>query len=178
MLFHSFVGAVFVQNGMETVQNWIGVLVDPEEYEPTGSTYDNEPYNAYKRMRTETMGSPTPPPPMQPPPPPMGPPPPLPASNPLAPAQPMAAFLPLFNQTANQRRLAVEYPAQFSGPAHAGRWTVQCVGTSSHILCARNMPIISCSQRYRERNRNWREQAACEGRGGTPGILCHGMGSS
>ena len=53
--------------------------------------------------------------------------PPLPP-NPLAPAAPQSAFLPLFNQTAQQRRLEVQYPAQFSGPAHAGRWTVQCLG--------------------------------------------------
>jgi len=31
------------------------------------------------------------------------------------------------NQTANQRRLGVEYPAQFFGPPHAGRWTVRCM---------------------------------------------------
>jgi hypothetical protein len=48
--------------------------------------------------------------------------------NPLAPAQPNVAFLPLFNQTAAQRRVTVEYPAEFSGPSHAGRWTVRCVG--------------------------------------------------
>ncbi|THV06004.1 hypothetical protein K435DRAFT_960795 [Dendrothele bispora CBS 962.96] len=47
--------------------------------------------------------------------------------NPLAPAQPSMAFLPLFNQTAAQRRVTVEYPAEFAGPSHAGRWTVQCV---------------------------------------------------
>ncbi|KZT02407.1 ribonuclease III [Laetiporus sulphureus 93-53] len=124
LLFCSYVGAVYVQNGMETVQNWIGQLIDPE-YEPPVPAADGEPYT-YKRVKTEPMSSPTPPPTMHQPPPPMAPPPPLPI-NPLAPAQPQAAFLPLFNQTANQRRLAVEYPAQFSGPAHAGRWTVQCV---------------------------------------------------
>jgi len=48
--------------------------------------------------------------------------------NPLAPAQPSMAFLPLFNQMAAQRRVTVEYPAEFSGPSHAGRRTVQCVG--------------------------------------------------
>ncbi|KAF5374992.1 hypothetical protein D9758_000446 [Tetrapyrgos nigripes] len=47
--------------------------------------------------------------------------------NPLAPAQPSMAFLPLFNQMAAQRRVSVEYPAEFSGPSHAGRWTVRCV---------------------------------------------------
>lgn len=49
-------------------------------------------------------------------------------ANPIAPAQPNLAFLPLFNQTATQRRVTVEYPAEFSGPSHAGKWTVKCVG--------------------------------------------------
>lgn len=48
--------------------------------------------------------------------------------NPLAPAQPNLPFLPLFNQTASQRRCVVEYPAVFSGPSHAGKWTVKCIG--------------------------------------------------
>jgi hypothetical protein len=41
-------------------------------------------------------------------------------------APPATAYLPLFNQTATQRRLAIDYPSEFSGPAHAGRWTVKC----------------------------------------------------
>jgi hypothetical protein len=45
----------------------------------------------------------------------------------FASAQPSTTFLPLFNQTATQRRLIVEYPSEFSGPAHAGRWTVKCL---------------------------------------------------
>lgn len=127
MLFCSYVGAVFVQSGMETVQNWIGRLIDPEYEHPVHVDVDGDVFVSLKRAKTEPMDSPTPPLAM-PPPPPSGAPPPLPL-NPLAPAQPQAAFLPLFNQTANQRRLLVEYPAQFAGPAHAGRWTVQCVGT-------------------------------------------------
>ncbi|KAL0580819.1 hypothetical protein V5O48_001195 [Marasmius crinis-equi] len=47
--------------------------------------------------------------------------------NPLSPAQPHLAFLPLFNQTAAQRKVKVDYQAQFAGPSHAGKWTVQCV---------------------------------------------------
>lgn len=52
---------------------------------------------------------------------------PNPIYNPLSPAQPHLAFLPLFNQTAAQRKVRVDYQAQFSGPSHAGKWTVQCV---------------------------------------------------
>lgn len=49
--------------------------------------------------------------------------------NPLAPATPNAPFLPMFNQTAAQRGVKVDYSAEFSGPSHAGQWTVQCIGT-------------------------------------------------
>ncbi|EMD41938.1 hypothetical protein CERSUDRAFT_90529 [Gelatoporia subvermispora B] len=126
LLFTSYVGAVYAQNGMDVVHSWIASLIDPDHEPHPVSNYDPESSFSYKKVKTESMMN-TPPPPatMQAPPPPMNPPPPLP--NPLAPAQPTAAFLPLFNQTANQRRLVVEYPAQFSGPAHAGRWTVQCI---------------------------------------------------
>lgn len=48
--------------------------------------------------------------------------------NPLAPATPNAPFLPMFNQTANQRGVKVDYTAEFNGPSHAGQWTVQCIG--------------------------------------------------
>ncbi|KAJ7492792.1 hypothetical protein FB451DRAFT_550434 [Mycena latifolia] len=46
-----------------------------------------------------------------------------PLPNPLAPAQPNSPFLPLFNQTASQRGVAVEYAANLI----EGQWVVQCV---------------------------------------------------
>ncbi|THH02603.1 hypothetical protein EW026_g283 [Hermanssonia centrifuga] len=114
--------------GMPTVQHWIGALIDPE-YDPSEQAEPDveSMYNPKKfKMDTYTPGPPPPPPePSHMPPPPPGLPPPLP--NPLAAAQQNTAFLPLFNQTANQRRVFVEYPAQFSGPSHAGKWTVKCV---------------------------------------------------
>ena len=58
------------------------------------------------------------------PPPPTTKPPPLPP----APNQPQISYLPLFNQTASQRRLGVEYTTQFFGPPHAGKWHVKCLG--------------------------------------------------
>jgi len=130
LLFHSYVGAVYATQGMAAIQNWIGSLVDPT-YELMDM--DMEPMNFPKKPKTETFSPPpfsgyaAPPEPtsMPPPPPPANAPPPLP--NPMTPAQPTTAFLPMFNQTANQRRVFVEYPAQFSGPPHAGRWTVKCV---------------------------------------------------
>jgi hypothetical protein len=140
LLFHSYVGAVYATQGMLVVQNWIGALVDPD-YVPHGQPdVDMDPLHYAKKFKAEPFSPPlssTPEPaiPLLPPPP-SNPPPPLPMpptmstsmSNPLAPAQPNTAFLPLFNQTANQRRMFVEYPATFSGPAHAGKWMVKCVG--------------------------------------------------
>ena len=146
LLFHSYVGAVYATQGMTAVQNWIGALVDPDYVPVASQDVDMDPLHSAKKFKVEPFspgqGS-TPEPSMPPPPPPAGPPPPLPMPptmampptvatmampNPLAPAQPHTAFLPLFNQTANQRRMFVEYPATFSGPAHAGKWTVKCVG--------------------------------------------------
>ena len=59
------------------------------------------------------------------PPPPTTKPPPLPPT----PNQ-QISFLPLFNQTASQRRLTVDYIPQFYGPPHAGKWHVKCMGAS------------------------------------------------
>jgi len=84
-------------------------------------------YNPYANQPAQPLSAPPPLPP-QPPPPPRQPPF---TSNPLAPAQPHLAFLPLFNQTASQRGLSVEYPATFIGPPHAGKWNVACIGERS-----------------------------------------------
>ena len=70
--------------------------------------------------RSSTRASHTPP---YIPPPPTTRPPPLPPT----PGQ-QISYLPLFNQTASQRRLGVEYTAQFFGPPHAGEWAVKCLG--------------------------------------------------
>ncbi|KAI6008335.1 hypothetical protein F5J12DRAFT_828118 [Pisolithus orientalis] len=80
-------------------------------------------YNPYSSQPAPPSSAPPPIPP--PPPPPIPSMPPFPP-NPLAPAQPSLAFLPLFNQTAAQRGMSVEYPATFAGPPHAGRWHVIC----------------------------------------------------
>ncbi|KAH9486581.1 hypothetical protein JR316_0000646 [Psilocybe cubensis] len=47
--------------------------------------------------------------------------------NPMAPAQPNLPFLPLFKQAAAQRRVTVDYLAEFIGPSHAGQWVVKCI---------------------------------------------------
>ena len=79
------------------------------------STYGSSTYGS----RTATyMGNP---------PPPASPPPPLP-SNPLAPGAPKSAFLSLFNQTATQRGVKVDWVAAQSGPGHSLTWIVECIG--------------------------------------------------
>ena len=116
---------------MSAVQNWIGALIDPDFDGDMQVDMDTDSMYNPKKFKMDQMIPQMAPEPlgMPPPLPPINPPPPLP--NPLAPAQPSTAFLPLFNQTANQRRIFVEYPAQFSGPPHAGKWTVKCVGEYS-----------------------------------------------
>ena len=57
------------------------------------------------------------------PPPPTTKPPPLPPT----PNQ-QISYLSLFNQTASQRRLGVEYTAHLFRPPHAGKWHVKCLG--------------------------------------------------
>lgn len=96
-------------------------LIQPE----TAMKADPDPAPAVpsaKRIKSETV---SPPPNFFKP---QLPPPPAARPNPLAPAQPDAAFLPLFNQEASKRRVSVEYLSEFSGPSHAGRWTVKCIG--------------------------------------------------
>lgn len=74
------------------------------------------------------------------PPPPTTKPPPLPPT----PNQ-QISFLPLFNQTASQRRLGVEYVPEFHGPPHAGKWHVKCIGGSLLSLCYLGVrPQLGC----------------------------------
>ncbi|KAF9244537.1 hypothetical protein BU15DRAFT_85915 [Melanogaster broomeanus] len=102
-----------------------GLSTHPLQYAlPSLATYKPTHYNPYSQSPPPPPPPPpSVPPPRQPPPPPKG----APIPNPLAPAQPNLAFLPLFNQTATQRGLRVEYPAVFAGPQHAGRWNVTCI---------------------------------------------------
>ncbi|SJL05570.1 uncharacterized protein ARMOST_08932 [Armillaria ostoyae] len=143
-LFYAYVGGVFVNLGMDAVQEWINALI--------GLEGTQRPPPSHRKVKN--LPAPQPPP-IQPLPPPRPqfispqpgfqfsrspapmpffspvpmakPPPPPKLPNPMTPAQPHLAFLPQFNEKASQRRVVVEYPAQFSGPPHAGKWTVKCV---------------------------------------------------
>jgi hypothetical protein len=138
-IFCSYVGGIYVEHGLDTVRDWVTQLLGAEEEDHPGSSKPTSLQRLEtpppKKVKSEEVSPaifvgaqpPRSPPPkfIHSPPPhqitPMIP-------NPLAPAQPSLPFLPLFNQTAAQRRVAVEYPAEFIGPPHAGRWTVRCIG--------------------------------------------------
>jgi dsRNA-specific ribonuclease len=129
LLFHTYVGAVYSQYGLTVVQKWIARLIDPDWEPPVLPEWESE----VKRPRLDFTPAP---PTVAAPPLPSSPssttssyshtPPPYAAAPSAMPAQGMA-FLPTFNQIANQRRLQVDYPGTFSGPPHAGRWHVKCV---------------------------------------------------
>ena len=89
----------------------------PPPYNPSGSSnaFSNSK-GLFPPQSTGTSLKPQPPPPATKPPP-----------LPPTPGQ-QISYLPLFNQTASQRRLGVEYTAQFFGPPHAGKWHVKCLG--------------------------------------------------
>ncbi|KAK0464992.1 uncharacterized protein EV420DRAFT_1512273 [Desarmillaria tabescens] len=144
-LFYAYVGGVFANLGMDAVQEWINALM--------GLSGIQQPPPSQRRVKNLPTpqlqpAQPTPPRPQFIPPNPFAqfsrfpstpmpmfpatpmvkpPPPPPKLPNPMTPAQPHLAFLPQFNEKASQRRVVVEYPAQFSGPPHAGKWTVKCV---------------------------------------------------
>jgi len=130
---------------MEVVGKWVVDMIHHHCNEPPMKKIKSEPTSPPKQSLPIFFASQPPPSPQRekqissgvtpitkemalfhrPPPPPVRAPAQLP--NPLAPAQPNLPFLPLFNQTASQRRCIVEYPAEFSGPSHAGKWTVKCI---------------------------------------------------
>lgn len=123
-LFYAYLGGVYSERGLETVQQWMSRLLLGQDDgiapppDPPPKKIKNEEYSSYTTSPIFFGSQPPPSPPRQVPKPP----------NPLSPAQPTLSFLPLFNQMATQRRVTVEYPAEFSGPPHAGQWTVRCVG--------------------------------------------------
>ncbi|KAJ7103383.1 hypothetical protein B0H15DRAFT_812091 [Mycena belliarum] len=108
--FHSYIGALYIRNGINHVQAWVSALVDP-----------NANVNSFG----------TPPPQFgigMPPPPPLSIPPPLPQHNstPMQNSGYPIVTLSLMNEKAMTRGVSVTYPAQSTGPSHAPTWTVSC----------------------------------------------------
>ncbi|KAJ6604792.1 hypothetical protein DFH09DRAFT_1123812 [Mycena vulgaris] len=100
--FHSYVGALYIRNGLNPVQAWIYALVDPN-------------------ADLTSLGTP--------PPPPLGMAPPLPQNYQNSPPQNLGSpnmTLALVNQTAITRGVSVTYTAESTGPPHAPTWSVTC----------------------------------------------------
>ncbi|KAK0198835.1 hypothetical protein F5146DRAFT_1021182 [Armillaria mellea] len=116
VFFHTFIGALYIRNGMREVQDWISHLIDPNQ-EP--ATMPSPP-----QQQQHTHSPPTQPSQLPPPmpfnssiPPPMN----------QTPTISSLITLQLVNQTAAQRGMTVTYSADSQGPPHAPIWTVQCL---------------------------------------------------
>lgn len=121
--FLTYVGAVFLLDGMLTVENWIVRLIDPgfisSSSAPSPAFQPPQPPQYY----------PSPPPPA-----PTNPPPPLPTFPPSSPSPSTSTSLSLLslatvNQTAAQKHATISYiNGPSTGPPHAPMWTVYCSG--------------------------------------------------
>jgi hypothetical protein len=158
-IFYSYVGGIYVEHGLDTVREWLSELLGVVNDDSLPVSSIPGPAQRLETPPLKKVKSEETPPTLfvasQPPRSPRAkfihsPPPhqvpnfmaPTAVPNPLAPAQPGLPFLPLFNQTAAQRRVTVEYPAEFIGPPHAGRWTVQCIGKCIKNTSAENFHKI------------------------------------
>lgn len=144
--FHIYVGAAYICNGQDIVQNWISRLIDPNadvsmtSAPPRADVYVHPPryqspaysqpqyaqpqYSQPQYGHANTYSTP----PRQPyfsPSQPSSPPPPLP-SNPMPSVGISLVNLALVNQTAAQKGIHVSYPAEQVGPSHQPTWTVRC----------------------------------------------------
>lgn len=125
--FNSYLGALYIRNGLSTIQDWIARLIDPNVAPAQGvtfsppppSNFSSSPYMQQNFSQQQSGGyyHPTPPPGI---PPPIPPPPSMPSSS------MSLVTLALVNQTAAQKGFTVTYPAEQVGPPHQPTWTVRC----------------------------------------------------
>lgn len=125
--FNSYLGALYIRNGLSTIQEWIARLIDPNvapaqvaTFSPL-SNYSPSPYVQQNFAQQQSGGYFLPAPPI-------GAPPPLPSSPPpfTPPSSMSLVTLALVNQTAAQKGYTVTYPAEQVGPPHQPTWTVRC----------------------------------------------------
>jgi len=176
-LFYAYVGGVFVNLGMDVVQEWINALIGLE-----GTQRPPPSHRKVKNLPTPQL------PPVQPPPPPRPqfiPPQPglfaqfsrFPAPMPLFSPAPMAKPSPppkLPNpMTPAQPHLAFFASVQRKGLSTSRGGRVSCSVQRSSSCWKVDCQV--CCQRDREGTRRWWEQADCKGTGSTGGILRHGM---
>ena len=126
--FNTYLGALYIRNGLPIIQEWISRLVDPNVAPAQPAAFPQSPsYSPYMQQNygqqnyTQQPGGFFAAPPT-------GTPPPLPSSPP--PAMPSSSMslvtLALVNQTAAQKGFTVTYPAEQVGPPHQPTWTVKC----------------------------------------------------
>jgi len=143
--FHIYVGAAYICNGQDVVQNWISRLIDPnadvsmsalprtDGYAPQQQRYQppyGQPlYGQPQFVPASNYSSPSRQSTYYSPPPPSSPPAPLP-STPQTSVGISLVNLALVNQTASQKGIHVSYPAEQVGPSHQPTWTVRCCSTS------------------------------------------------
>ncbi|KAL0951421.1 hypothetical protein HGRIS_008113 [Hohenbuehelia grisea] len=139
-LFRAYVGAAYIEHGMDKIQPWICELFAYKPPEATISKLQAANPNSEaldlppaKRIKSEPQESVFPsvshvpripklsetrlP---------------LPSSlapipNPMTPAQPDFPFISSFMQACRQRGVTADFHEDFSGAAHAGLWTVECI---------------------------------------------------
>jgi hypothetical protein len=122
--FNSYLGALYIRNGLPTIQEWISLLIDPTvapvqpaAFSPSPYVQQNYGHQNYSQQPAAYFPAP-----------PVGAPPPLPSSPPpIMPSPSMSLVtLALVNQTAAQKGFTVTYPAEQVGPPHQPTWTVKC----------------------------------------------------
>ena len=136
-VFETYIGALYIRNGLGSIQPWISRLIDPTCSDPIlldGSSSGTTTATASQASTPTPMMSISPPPPpppktLPPPMPPMyskG----LPHFQGIAPQSSQAVYnmvtVALMNQKASQMGYQVTYPAEHSGPPHNPLWTVRC----------------------------------------------------
>ena len=126
--FNSYLGALYIRNGLSTIQDWITRLLDPNVAAqgaimgfspPPPSNFSPYVQQNFNQQQSGNYFHPAPPS-MAPPP--------LPSSPaPVMPSPSMSLVtLALVNQTAAQKGFTVTYPAEQVGPPHQPTWTVKC----------------------------------------------------
>jgi hypothetical protein len=137
LLFYSYVGAVYIEGkrsegGIERLERWIRALMNlcvaSDEI-----VHQSPPSKKIKIEDTQPPVSPsTLPPRLRPPHKPntivVTPSISEPQPQPIVSARPKRHFLVVFNEAARQRGAEVVYTSEFSGPSHAGTWTIKCNG--------------------------------------------------
>ena len=152
--FYTYIGALYIRNGLNTIQQWISKLIDPamdvklpnsspqaeghfQPMSPPPQAHGYGQWQGYNQQPRRHSPAPSqasstsyqaPQTGAFHPPPPGVPPPPVPSSPPaMMPSSAMSLVtLALVNQTAAQKGYQVTYPADQTGPPHQPTWTVRC----------------------------------------------------